>query len=1044
MTRVLPYCELHAHSAFSFLEGASEPETVAERAQELGLPAVALVDRGGVYGLPRFAKACREVGVEALVGAEVLLEDGSRLPLLVKDPGGWSNLCRLLTTAALGRPKGQAAASWEQVRHHASGLFALTGWEGGPLVRAWRRGGEEAATEVLAEMVACFGRENLAVEVCRQLVRGEERVLAAMVRLAHRFDLPLVATTNALLAREEDGVVADCFTCLREKTTLDQAGKLLAPNRARVLRSARAMNVLFSELPEAVANTVKVAECCTFRLSQLPYRFPRAQVRSGRSEAEELRARVWEGARKRYRQLTTRVQAQLERELALIEKLSLSGYFLVVHDIVRFCQKEGIMAQGRGSAANSAVCYALSITNVDPIAYDLLFERFLSEERGEWPDIDLDLPSGEERERVIQHVYRTYGQHGAGMTAVVVCYRARAAVREAGKVLGLDLERLEKLSAMLSGWGFERDPREELPQHLRAVGLDPEEQRGKHFVDLVARLYGLPRHLGQHTGGMVLAAGQLDDVVPLEPATMPGRVVIQWDKDDCADLGIIKVDLLGLGMMQVLEMAVPLIRQHEGVEVDYAHLPADDPAVYDMLCRADTVGVFQVESRAQMATLPRMQPQRFYDLVVEVAIIRPGPIVGKMVHPYLNRRLGREPVTYPHLDLKPILERTLGVPLFQEQLMRVAMVAAGFTGGQAEELRRAMGAKRSWERMKKLERQLREGMAARGITGKAADDIVQGITSFALYGFPESHAASFALIAYASAYLKAHHPAAFYCALLSAWPMGFYHPATIVQDARRHGVRVLPVDVNRSGWLCTLERDPNGRLAVRLGFKFVKGLRREVAENLAREAARQPFASVADLLLRGGLNRRELEVLASIGACASLGETRRGALWQVSAFDGRSRPLQRAMGWETDKSPLPEMSLPERYVADFEGTGLTVGRHPLHMFRSHLQERGVLSAKEVAVCRHGQRVRVGGVVIVRQRPSTAKGMCFVTLEDESGFINVVFTPDLFAKERAIIATSALLEVEGVVESRDGVLTVRACATRPLMLPTPAWASRDFH
>lgn len=1044
MTEALPYCELHAHSAFSFLEGAAEPEAVAERAAELGLPAVALVDRAGVYGLPRFAKACRDAGVEAIAGAEVPLADGSRLPLLVRDPKGWSNLCRLLTTAALGRPKGEAAARWEEVPLYADGLFALTGWEEGPLVRAWRQGGEEAASVVLQRLVACFGQENLAVEVCRQLVRGEEKVIAGVVRLARRFRLPLVATANALLAREDDGVVADCFTCLREKTTLDQAGKLLAPNRARVLRSAKAMRALFSQLPEAVANTVKVAERCTFRLAQLPYRFPWAQLAPGKSEAEELRARVWAGARERYRELTPRVRAQLERELALIEKLSLCGYFLVVHDIVRFCQREGIMVQGRGSAANSAVCYALSITNVDPIAYDLLFERFLSEERGEWPDIDLDLPSGEERERVIQHVYRTYGERGAGMTAVVVSYRARAAVREAGKVLGFPPDRLEKLSALLSGWGFERDPRQELPQHMRAVGLDPEEPRGRHLVELVARMVGLPRHLGQHTGGMVLAAGRLDDVVPLEPASMPQRVVIQWDKDDCADLGIIKVDLLGLGMMQVLEMAVPLIRQHEGVEVDYAHLPPDDPAVYDMLCRADTVGIFQVESRAQMATLPRMRPRRFYDLVVEVAIIRPGPIVGKMVHPYLHRRTGREPVTYPHPDLEPILQRTLGVPLFQEQLMRVAMVAAGFTGGQAEELRRAMGAKRSLERMRKLERQLREGMAARGITGKAADDIVQGITSFALYGFPESHAASFALIAYASAYLKAHHPAAFYCALLSAWPMGFYHPATIVQDARRHGVRVLPVDVNRSSWLCTLERDEGGQLAVRLGFKFVKGLRREAGEKLAAEAQSQPFTSVGDLLHRGGLSRRELEVLASIGACASLGATRRSALWQVSASAGRNRPLHWTMGWADSPSPLPEMSLPERYFADFEGTGLTVGRHPLHLYRHDLRQRGILSAREVAGCTHGQRARVGGVVIVRQRPSTAKGMCFATLEDETGFVNVVITPDLFAKERATITTSALLEVDGVVQSRDGVLTVRALAVSPLTLPAPACDSRDFH
>jgi len=1038
----LPYCELHAHSAFSFLEGAAEPETIAERARELGLGAVALVDRAGVYGLPRFAKAAKEQGVEAIAGAEVVLEDGSRLPLLVEDPAGWSHLCQLLTAAAAGRPKGQPAACWETLGLHARGLFALTGWEEGPLVRAWRAGGEEAAALVLQKLLELFGREHLAVEVCRQLRRGEERVLAAVVRLARRFGLPLVATSNALLAREEEGPVADCFTALREKTTLDQAGRLLAPNRSRVLRSPRAMAALFAALPEAVRNTVLVAQRCTFRLSQLPYRFPEAPLPPGREAAEELAARVWEGARVRYRELTPRVREQLAKELALIAKLGLCGYFLVVHDIVRFCQSRGIMVQGRGSAANSAVCYALSITNVDPIAYDLLFERFLSEERGEWPDIDLDLPSGEAREEVIQHVYRTYGPHGAGMTAVVVCYRARAAVREAGKVLGLPPDLVEKLAAMLSGWGFEKDPREELPAHMRAVGLDPEERRGAHFVELVARLVGLPRHLGQHTGGMVLAAGRLDSVVPLEPASMPGRVVIQWDKDDCADLGLIKVDLLGLGMMKVLAAAVPLVREHEGVLIDYAHLPPDDPAVYAMLQKADTVGVFQVESRAQMATLPRMRPEKFYDLVVEVAIIRPGPIVGKMVHPYLERRMGRQPVTYPHPDLEPILARTLGVPLFQEQLMRVAMVAAGFSGGEAEELRRAMGAKRSLERMRKLERKLREGMARRGITGKAADEIVQGITSFALYGFPESHAASFALIAYASAYLKVHHPAAFYCALLAAWPMGFYHPATVVQDARRHGVPVLPVDVNRSQWLCTLERTGQGKLAVRLGFMYVKGLRREAGERLARQASKEPFRSMEDLLRRGELRRDELEVLASIGACACLGESRRSALWQVSAWEGPSKPLSAWM-WPGEPSPLPEMDLAERYQADYRGTGLTVGRHPLHLFRAALRRRGILAAEELARRRHGERVVVGGVVIVRQRPSTAKGMCFATLEDETGFVNVVFTPGLFARQRAVIATASLLRVEGVVQRRDGVTTLLAQKVAPLVLPTPAPSSRDF-
>ncbi len=1040
MTRGPIYCELHAHSAFSFLEGAAEPESLAERARELGLRAVALVDRAGVYGLPRFAKACQEQGVEAICGAEVVLVDGSRLPLLVETAEGWSNLCMLLTAAALGRPKGQPAASWELVAAHAEGLFALTGWENGPLVQALRRGGEEAAEEVLQRLLAIFGSQRLAVEACRHLVRGEEALIAAVVRLARRYRLVVVAANDALLACDRDGLVADCFTCLREKTTLDLAGRKLAANRSRVLRSPQAMGRLFAHLPEAVAHTALVAQRCQFRLHQLPYRFPRAALASGRSEAEELRERVWQGARERFHPLTEKVCQQLARELALIEKLGLCGYFLVVHDIVRFCQSRGIMVQGRGSAANSAVCYALAMTNVDPIAYDLLFERFLSEERGEWPDIDLDLPSGEEREEVIQHVYRTYGPHGAGMTAVAVCYRARAAVREAGKVLGLPEELTAKLSAMLSGWGFERDPRQELPVHMQAVGLDPRQGRGQHFVELVARLVGLPRHLGQHTGGMVLAAGRLDRVVPLEPASMSGRVVIQWDKDDCGDLGIIKVDLLGLGMMKVLAAAVPLIRQHEGIELDYAHLPPDDPKVYRMLQNADTVGVFQVESRAQMATLPRMRPQRFYDLVVEVAIIRPGPIVGKMVHPYLNRRLGREPVRYPHPDLEPILRRTLGVPLFQEQLMRVAMVAAGFTGGQAEELRRAMGAKRSVERMRKLEQQLREGMAARGITGQAADEIVQGITSFALYGFPESHAASFALIAYASAYLKAHHPAAFYCALLSAWPMGFYHPSTLVQDARRHGVRVLPGDVNRSAWLCTLERLTDGRLAVRLGLSYVKGLRRESGERLVRQ---QPFASMEDLLRRGQLQRDELVALARIGACASLGTTRRSALWQVSAWEGPRRPLSAHMWPEGEPSPLPEMDGAERYLADFQGTGLTVGPHPLHLYRQHLRRQGILSAAEFSRCPHGRQATVGGVVIVRQRPATAKGMCFATLEDETGFVNVVFTPDLFARERAVITTSTLLRVTGLVQSRDGVQTLCATAVAPLSLPAPAPSSRDF-
>jgi len=1080
------YCELHAHTAFSFLEGASAPEDLAERAARVGLPAVAVTDRAGVYGIPRFHKAAREAGVEAIVGAEAVLEDGARLPLLVQSARGYSNLCRLLSSGALGRPKGEGQVTWELLALHADGLFALAGGESGPLVRAWRHRGEEAAQHVLRRLVEVFGCERVAVEVQRHQRRGEEARNVALVRLARAAGVPVVATQDALCAAPGDGLLADALACIREKCTLDTAGRRLEPNRARHLRSPVAMARLFADLPEAIANTERVADACPFRLHQLPYRFPSARLEAGRSEAEELRVRVEEGARERYRTISPRVRLQLERELGLIEKLGLPGYFLVVHDIVRFCRARGILAQGRGSAANSAVCYALSITAVDPVAMELLFERFLSEERGEWPDIDLDLPSGDLREEVIQHVYRTYGERGAAMTANVISYRGRSAVREIGKVLGFSRAHLDTLSRLLGGWGFEQDPRIELPAHLRSAGLAPEEHRARLFVELVTRLLHLPRHLGQHSGGMVLAAGRLDDVVPLEPAAMPGRVVIQWDKDDCADLGIIKVDLLGLGMLQVLQDAVPLVKQHEGVALDLAHLPADDVKVYDMIGKADTVGVFQIESRAQMATLPRMRPRHFYDLVVEVAIIRPGPIVGKMVHPYINRRQGREPVVYAHPDLEPILKRTLGVPLFQEQLMRVAMVAAGFTGGQAEELRRAMGAKRSVERMAKLERQLYFGMAARGITGTAADGIVQGITSFALYGFPESHAASFALIAYASAYLKAHHPEAFLCALLNSWPMGFYHPATLVQDARRHGVHVLPIDVNASGVACRIEHvdaaaraseagvgaalaaaragdvcadattcgeprpyagssnRPVPDLSVRLGLRFVAGMRDEAGRRIEEEAAKAPFASVREVASRCRLRNDELAALAEVGAFAALGETRRSALWQVAALDGRRPPLAQAMQPDPSASPLPEMTLPERYTADYLGAGMTVGRHPLFMRRPELAARGILSAAQLARARDGQLVRIAGVVIVRQRPYTANGICFMTLEDETGFANVAVMPEAFRLQRAAITGNAILEIEGTVQARDGVVTVRAGCCRPLPPTTPVSPSRDFH
>jgi error-prone DNA polymerase len=668
-----------------------------------------------------------------------------------------------------------------------------------------------------------------------------------------------LATNGVRYARREDKPLHDVLTCIHHHTELDRAGSRLAAHRERHLKNAAQMAQLFPDLPQALAASAELASRLDFTLADLGYRFPEYPLPPGETPSSYLRHLAWNGARARFRPLTARAQAQIQKELDLIEKLDLAGYFLIVWDIVQFCQRENILAQGRGSAANSAVCYALSITAVDPVKMELLFERFLSEERGEWPDIDLDLPSGDQRERVIQHVYQRYGPSGAAMTANVITYRDRSATREVAKVFGYSPEQVDRLAKQLGHWSYDLsrgDAPKSLPAELKAAGFDPDEPRMRHFADLWERIHNLPRHLGQHSGGMVIAAGRLDEVVPLEPASMPGRVVVQWDKDDCADLGIIKVDLLGLGMLNALEEMVPLIRTREGVHVDLAHLPPDDPQVYRMLQQADTVGVFQVESRAQMASLPRNYPKHFYDLVIQVAIIRPGPIVGNLANPYFERRNGRQPVTYPHPSLEPILARTLGIPLFQEQLLRIAMVAAGFTGGQAEELRRAMGNKRSVEKMRAIEERLKAGMTARGISPKAQEEILQAITSFALYGFPESHAASFALISYASAYLKAHHPTAFLQGLLNAWPMGFYHPATLLKDAQRHGVEVRPVDVDTSGWRCRWEeRDPKevkeGKPAgaVRLGLRFVRGLRKgaglAIEEELRALPPRRPLAGGA-------------------------------------------------------------------------------------------------------------------------------------------------------------------------------------------------------
>lgn len=1072
-SRAPPYVELRTASAFSFLDGASLPEDLVARAAELGLPALALLDRNGVQGAPRFHQAAKGAGVRALVGAEIALAPAGgplarrhhtavlwpapRLPLLVESRAGYRNLCRLLTAAARGREKGAAAAGWELVEEHAGGLWALTGGDEGPLARSLAEGGLDAARRLLERLAGQFSG-RVAVELQRHGRREEEHRNRALVDLARRLRLPLVATNGVRYARAAEKPLHDLLTALRHRTPLDGAGRLLAADRERHLKGPAEMARLFRDLPAAIAGTAELAGRLDFTLADLGYRFPDYPVPPGETAASYLRQVTWNGARARFRPLTARAQAQLEKELALIEKLDLAGYFLIVWDLVELCRREGILCQGRGSAANSAVCYALSITAVDPVRMDLLFERFLSEERGEWPDIDLDLPSGAPRERVIQHVYARYGPHGAAMTANVITYRDRSAAREVAKALGFSPEQCDRLARRLGTFRQDvaRGDPKDLARELAAAGFDPAETRVGRFADLWRRIQNLPRHLGQHSGGMVIAAGRLDEVVPLEPAAMPGRVVVQWDKDDCADLGILKVDLLGLGMLNALAEAIPLVREHERIHLDLAHLPPDDEGVFAMLRAADTVGVFQVESRAQMASLPRHAPRRFYDLVVQVAIIRPGPIVGGMVRPFFERRLGRAPVEHLHPSLAPILERTLGVPLFQEQLLRIAMVAAGFSGGEAEELRRAMGFKRSAERMRAIEAKLRAGMAARGITGETQDRIVQSITSFALYGFPESHAASFALIAYASAYLKRHHPTAFLVALLNAWPMGFYHPATLVKDAQRHGVRVLPIDVHASGWRCRWEEtpaparrrraEPAPAGACRLGLRFLAGLRREAGEVIAHARREGPFRDVDELRRRARLHADELDTLAEAGALASLGLTRRAALWQAALAVRPSAPLFAGEGTverlEAASSPLPEMSAWERTRADFATTDLTVGRHPLAHFRAGLEAQGVLPAADLARVAHGARVRTAGAVIVRQRPGTAKGMLFVTLEDETGLSQAIVHPRLLAEQRRTIVGTSGLVVEGILEQRDGTVSVRAERFWPLaeLVPVP---SHDF-
>ena len=1072
----MSYVELHASSAFSFLRGGSFPEQIAEVAAGLEIPAVALLDRNGVYGAQHFSVAAREHNVRPIIGCELSMEDGGVLPVLVQNRTGYKNLCELLTQAHLRSEKGKCALRWDELPQFAEGLVVFWGSASAPDV-GFGVSPEQSCKNVrdrddaiasardarvtqptrnrIKFLIDTFGRENVFVEIQRHFVRGEDQINRRVIDLARANRLSIIATNGAQYARPCGREVLDVFTCIREHTHLDAAGKLLSQNAERHLKSDREMRELFRDLPEAIDNTSRLAERLTFSLENLGYEFPEFPVPSGHTMDSFLRTIVWFGAQQRYTAISAKVKRQLEEELALMTKLGFPGYFLIVWDIVNFCREHNIMVQGRGSAANSAVCYCLGITPVDPVSNNLVFERFLNESRKGWPDIDLDLPSGDRRESVIQEIYRRYGKHGAAMTANVISYRGRSAAREIGKALNFSTSILDRFSHLFANGDFPHTL--DLESQIEQAGLPKSHPRMSTFVRLYRAIYGLPRHLGQHSGGMIICQNKLSSFVPLENASMPGRVVAQWDKDDCEDLGIVKVDLLGLGMMSVMQDALELCRER-GRPLDLAHIPKDDPPTFEIMQNADTIGVFQIESRAQMATLPRMKPKCFYDVVIEVAIIRPGPIQGDMVHPYLARRAGKEKVTYFDDRLEPVLARTLGVPLFQEQMLKIAMIMADFSGNEAEELRRALSFHRSEERMERVSVKLRAAMERKGVAPDKIDKIIQAITSFALYGFPESHAISFAILAYGSAYLKVHRAPEFYASLLNNQPMGFYTPATIVKDAQRHGVKVVPVCVNQSDWRCTVLDDRT----FRLGFCVVNGLRQEHGDEIARQRQAQLFESLDDFKHRVSLSKDELRALAELGALNALANHRRAAMWEVektmhddllgsagqpavcgslpqTCFHPTSANIQvrqaagrnrlAACAPQISESPLLPMTVQERVTADYQTMNLTTGPHPMKLLRPRLPN--IWRAVDLPKANHGATVQIAGNVICRQRPGTAKGFVFVSLEDETGVSNAIVDPDLFERFRLLITEEDFLVIEGEVQNSENVVLIKTRDIRPL-------------
>jgi error-prone DNA polymerase len=1044
---------LHSHSAFSLLDGASNPEELVAQAHRLGLKALALTDRDDMGGIVRFTHAAKEVGLPAIVGGELTLQGDAHITLLVQDLEGYKNLCYLITQARSSCERGLPRVSLEQLAQRSAGLIALSGCPHGEVPRLIAQGKHDLAGATAACYKEIFA-ERFFIELWDHHTSQEALLCKHLVDISKRFDIKPVVTNDVHYAIPEKRIIHDVLTCLKYEVTLRSAGRRLRPNGSWYLKSPQEMAAQWHHFPEGLKNTLLVAERCTFRHGQLHPVLPACNVPAGLTYNQFLRQLVWEGAAERYGfNLSAQHVKQLNHELDLIERLDLSAYFLLMREIIDFAISKGIAVQGRGSAANSAVCYCLKITAVDPIGMDLLFERFISEERNEPPDIDLDI-AHQEREIVLQHVYEKYGREHAAMVCEHITYRGPSAVRDAARVFDFSPEQADRLAAEGQHSEASEAAIALLNGGAERAGLDLKDKRVQLLIQVVAGLHQLPRHRSIHVGGFVLSGEPLGQIVPIEPASMEGRTVIQWDKDDINIAGLIKIDLLGLGMLTLIQEAVKLVDKHRGIKVDLAQLDMNDQEIYCMLQKADTIGVFQVESRAQMNILPKLRPTCFYDIVISIALVRPGPIQGNIIHPYLKRRRGLEPVTYLHPSIEPILKRTLGVPLFQEQGMKLAVTAAGFTPSQADNLRRVMSHKRSLEKMTELCIQLADGMRKNGLSDEAIETITFQLKAFANYGFPESHSASFSLLVFASAHLKRYYAPEFFCAILNAQPMGFYSPATLVRDAIRHGVEVRQVDISQSQWDCTLEDSlvDGGIPALRIGLRYVRGLGKRAQENLQKAWQEGgAFVSLADVCQRSGLRAKDLEHLASAGAFYRFCSDRRQALWEILRILKSKPELPLLRAWRERQSALlskqdlqecsdithanvpaiPPMTEVDCTVADYKRLGLSTGRHPMTYYRQWLISKRIKSCGDLSSVPNGAKVTVAGGVICRQRPGTAKGFVFLTLEDETGMANVVVRPALFDEYRQVILNNHFLAIQGKLQSDEGVINLSAETIRAL-------------